>query len=251
MKAPGIETRYADHIAGLESDDLHIVFFTWPRALLGRSNIFHLHWPEQFVSNRGYVLSLASRVRSWMLLTRLRLSQTPVVRTLHSLTPHDDSTAASHRYQPIAKAFDRLTATDIHLVSEPELDRPQPRVSIPHGHYRRPLGIHGKADDLPGRLLYFGLIKKYKGVEMLLEVFSSVDDSDTVRALQAEAGSEWIFTFRAPLTAERLVEVMREADERRTLKPPALPERDWDVVRPPHRALYGRSASLAVVGEDV
>jgi len=176
MRPPGSETRYANHMAAVAGADIQVRFFNWRTAFGLGYDIFHLHWPEHFVGNRVGVRALAAEARTWALIIRLRALRTPVVRTLHNVVPHDASTSASRRYRRIAKAFDALTVADVLLVPEPNLDRRQERVRIPHGHYREAFAAHPKSNVSRGRIIYFGLIKQYKGLDTLLDAFGSIDD---------------------------------------------------------------------------
>jgi beta-1,4-mannosyltransferase len=47
-----------------------------------------------------------------------------------------------------------------------------------HGHYRDWFSTYRPATPTDGRLVYFGLLKEYKGVPELLAAFGDVDDAD-------------------------------------------------------------------------
>jgi beta-1,4-mannosyltransferase len=49
-------------------------------------------------------------------------------------------------------------------------------VTILHGHYKDRFKQHRLPERVAGRLLYFGLIRPYKGVESLIETFSRMPD---------------------------------------------------------------------------
>src|SRR5690606_18267527 len=48
--------------------------------------------------------------------------------------------------------------------------------TIPHGHYRSVFPPDPGTVPEPGRLVQFGLVRRYKGIERLLEVFASIQD---------------------------------------------------------------------------
>jgi beta-1,4-mannosyltransferase len=61
-------------------------------------------------------------------------------------------------------------------VPEPGRSLPSPHVLIPHGNYRQPFGTLPREFPQRGRILFFGIIRPYKGLERLLAVFQSMDD---------------------------------------------------------------------------
>ncbi len=179
MRRPDAETKYATHMAAVAGDDVEVAFFTWPRAILGRYDLFHLHWPEALVGHGRGVRLLASTLLSRLLRLRLRLARVPVVYTLHNREPHE---AMSPRQLRDRRAFERLAAIEIHLVPEPDRVTAAEAVAIPHGSYVEPHGAHPRSERVPGRALFFGLIRPYKGIEELLDAFAAVDeDGATLR----------------------------------------------------------------------
>ncbi|SEM84082.1 hypothetical protein [Cryobacterium luteum] len=142
--------------------------FTWRRALTGRYDVFHVHWPEILLQGRTPGRALAKRMLFRLLLARLRLRRTAVVRTLHNVRSHE---AAPRRDRRLLHAFDHRTTLWIRLnpftpVPEGALER-----TIPHGDYRDWYSNRTSAAPISGRLLYFGLIRAYKGVDGLVETF--------------------------------------------------------------------------------
>ena len=67
------------------SDGLTLRTFSWRRALLGRYDVFHVHWPEILVSGSTVPRTAVRQILTAVLLVRLRLTRTPVIRTLHNL----------------------------------------------------------------------------------------------------------------------------------------------------------------------
>lgn len=172
---PGSNTTYASHMDATRTDEVEPIFFSWSRALAGRYEVFHLHWPEHLLgtrpgARRWFRLSLV-----FLLIARLRIRDTPIVRTVHNLAPHDLSTA-TRSYRLVEGLLDRLTRVDIHLIEEPSRQPDRQVIYIPHGDYRLALGHHPRQQVEPGRLLFFGLLKSYKGLSNLLEAFKALDD---------------------------------------------------------------------------
>ncbi|MFV0373220.1 glycosyltransferase [Microbacterium sp.] len=156
-------------MTALEADGVEIRFFTWRAALFGRYDLFHLHWPEGLTSGGGSVKGQVTYALTRLLNARLRVTRTPVVRTLHNLRPHDAD--ITPRLRRVLDAFDSRTRMEIHLVPEADRGSGPPSMMIPHGSYVEPFAQYERAPSIPGRVLFFGLIRPYKGVEALLDAF--------------------------------------------------------------------------------
>src|SRR5690606_21946984 len=112
-----------------------------------------------------------ARVVATAVVKRLRRKHTPVVRTLHNITPH--RIRQSNSGERLRKALDDLTAAEVHLVpGDPHITQGAVHL-IPHGSYREPYA--GSSTDVPvsGRLLHFGRLEEYKGVPELLGAATS------------------------------------------------------------------------------
>lgn len=146
-----------------------VEFFSWGKALFGRYDVFHVHWPEFLLREHGrskpvqYGLFLA-------FIVRMATLRRPVVRTMHNLEPHE---GASSIERLLLGLLDRQTRMWIRLNATTEGRAPQ-TVTILHGHYRDWFATKVVPATVPGRLLYFGLIRPYKGVESLLESFRAI-----------------------------------------------------------------------------
>ncbi|MDD7963506.1 capsular polysaccharide synthesis protein [Microbacterium thalli] len=144
--------------------------FTWRRALFGTYDVFHLHWPEHLVTHKGRVSHLRA-VLLVLLTMRLQLSKTPVIRTVHNLTPHAT-------LDPLALAtvrlLERRAKRDIHMTAATRSKSAStvPSELIPHGHYRAEIDPSiNPTPATPTELLYFGPIHDYKGVDELVRIF--------------------------------------------------------------------------------
>jgi beta-1,4-mannosyltransferase len=72
----------------------------------------------------------------------------------------------------VLKLCDRWTTAWITLTPLTECPTDAPAVTIRHGHYRDWFAGHELPQPVTGRLLYFGLIRRYKGVLELLDVLA-------------------------------------------------------------------------------
>ncbi|MGV8881641.1 MAG: glycosyltransferase [Rhodoglobus sp.] len=217
MPAPDATTRYATHMAATEDLTVRPVFFTWTRALLGSYDRFHLHWPEHLVPGGGGLRIQIRRALAAMVIGRIARRRIPALRTLHNLTPHDasDTDTASRLH----RRLDTLTRVDIHLVDGDPIRPGVDAVLIPHGSYREPYAVHPLPARTEGRVLFFGMLKRYKGVAELLEAFQTVSggslrivgapaDHDVVEAVRRASANdprvtaEFGFIADAALAAE-------------------------------------------------
>lgn len=315
MPGPVGDTRYSSHMAAVESEQVGIEFFSWPRALLGRYDAFHLHWPEHLVGTGSGWRQKARTVLTRLLIMKLKLQRVPVVRTLHNLVPHDSRMSPTLR--SISEQFEALTVQEVHLVEEPGRRTTASTTLIPHGSYREPFGGLGRSEVVPGRVTYFGLLKKYKGIESLLAAFATlsddalslrvvgkpvdpdlkaaitrassddgrmsarfafvtdrelveevsaselivlpyeemhssgsvlvalsldrhvlIPDSPTGRALQQEAGSNWVSLYSGVLSGSDIEAALMLARRNEAGSRPDLSDREWTLVRERHRAVY-------------
>lgn len=155
-------------------DDVRTIYWSWSKAILGRYDIAHLHWPEALI-RRPQRLKRAARQSLFVLfLIRVSISQVKIVRTVHNSEPHELGGA-------LEKLLLRWCDRQVHkwILLNPAARRAdgERTIVIPHGHYRD----HYQGTHVPppveGRILYFGLIRPYKGVRELISTFSELDDS--------------------------------------------------------------------------
>ncbi len=154
-------------------EDVTTTCFSWHAALFGDYQVFHVHWPEHLIRDQNPMRRYARRVLFALLLVRLRAARIALVRTVHNESPHE---AMAYTDRRLLRSSDSLTAVWIRLNPRTVVPRPDQSVTIPHGHYRAWFSDHVVPDAVPGRLLFFGLIRPYKGVSRLLEAFSEIED---------------------------------------------------------------------------
>lgn len=154
-------------------DDVRIVNFSWRTALLGRYDVFHAHWPEILVAGHSKLKKAVRQVFFVLLLLKLSISRTPIVRTMHNLALPQ---GISRIEIALLQAFDRQTTLRILLNPATELPDGQASRTILHGHYRDWFASFPTAESIAGRITYFGLIRRYKNVEGLIKAFSQLAD---------------------------------------------------------------------------
>lgn len=179
LSPPNGTTRYVDQVVTGAPPEVSFRFFTWRRALQGALRggyqVFHVHWPEMIVRDDRRVRAFLQRRALRALMALLALRRIAIVRTIHNLRPHETGHSAE------ARVLDALDArTDLFIRLNPTTPAPEgsDTITILHGHYRDRFAQWPLPATVPGRILHFGLIRRYKGVETLLRVFRSLDRPD-------------------------------------------------------------------------
>ena len=224
------------------AEHVDVQSFSWRDALLGRFDVLHVHWPE-------VMLRSPSTWRRWLrrgalaaILLRVRLSERALVRTVHNPEPHE---LGSRLERDLLRLVDRWTTLFVLLVSDtPVPVVGAPHLVIPHGHYRDWFnGVAVPASE-PGRLAYVGLVRRYKGVEELLEVFGRTAADRPLWRLRIVGRSQ-----DAGLTAA--IEAAARIDGRITARLEYVPDADLadevgraDLVVLPYREMHNSGSAL-------
>lgn len=156
--------------------------FSWRRALLRPCSydVFHVHWPEYLV--RG-ALRPARFVAALSLLLLCSARRIPVVWTVHNTAPHESGNWFDRAFFAF---FRRSVSACIFLnrADMAEIDRLRTRAVtavIPHGHYRTWFRDAAPRRANAETLLFFGLLRPYKGIEDLISAFSGLTDRPQAR----------------------------------------------------------------------
>jgi beta-1,4-mannosyltransferase len=155
---------------------IQALHFTWRRAILGRYDVFHLHWPEVLLLGRTRPRTVARCLLFAVILLRIRVGRLALVRTLHEPEPHEAPSRIKRRLIALSTRWTTLWVT-LNEVTPPPSDAPT--VLAPIGHYRGWLPAPPSGDPVPGRLLYFGRIRRYKGLDSLVPAFLALPDQST------------------------------------------------------------------------
>ncbi|MCR2820017.1 glycosyltransferase [Microbacterium sp. zg.Y1090] len=156
--------------------DVEVIPFDYRSALWGRYDVAHLHWPELMMGGHRWIGRAARRTLTAAVIVRWRLTRTPVVRTMHNL---ERPTNIDRIDNWLLDRIDALTALDIRLNERTPQRSAVPGTVIPHGHYRDwfgPLRAGAETEPVSGRIVYAGLVRRYKGVEDLVAAFTGWDD---------------------------------------------------------------------------
>lgn len=167
-------TQLRDSLAATSGTDP--ICFRWRTALTGSFDVFHAHWPESLIEQRGAITTFGRRLLYAVFLARLKLLRIPVVRTVHNIAV---PAGISWYDKLVLKATERLTEVRIVLNQFTPVPPDSTSVLIEHGHYRDWFAKYSRRESVRGRFTFFGKIRRYKNVEGLIRVFRSLQTPST------------------------------------------------------------------------
>lgn len=228
------------------SDDVECLPFSWRSALTGSYDVFHVHWPDTLLAGRSWVTRSGKRVALAGLLLRLRLRGTPVVRTLHNIREPE----AWWLDRRLLRALDSQATVGIRINESTPEPAGMRSTLIPHGHYRDWYGGIPRADRVPGRLGYVGLIKPYKGVDALLDAYRGARAHDPSMSLDISGSPADDAVAESMRAAERelpgLDVTLRYVDETEFVD--AVTRATLIVL--PYRFMHNSGSALAALSLD-
>jgi len=178
--------------------------YSHKNALLEKYDIIHFHWPDGYINQKSLFKSLQRVITMMFILVITKLKGTRLVWTVHNVTPHDayHPTISKPFMRWFVKQCDGLIfmseeskASFFNLYSTKESTQ---YAIIPHGHYRTsypaPIDQHTAKIQLnlprdKKVLLFFGMIKPYKNIDMLMELFTRAELSDYVLVVAGNTDS--------------------------------------------------------------
>lgn len=175
LDPPDGTTKYVVQLTEGMPDDVALRYFSWKLAILGKYDVFHVHWPEFLIRSGSRMKTAMKVVAFFLLVARITVLRTPVVRTVHNLRPHEDG---SRLERILTRLLEKRTSLYIRLNETTETPPGVPTITILHGHYRDWFASEPKPAPVAGRVLNFGLIRPYKGVEELIEIIEKAPTSD-------------------------------------------------------------------------
>jgi beta-1,4-mannosyltransferase len=178
---------YLSQLVSAMPPQVHTSMFSWRRALLGRYDVFHVHWPENLLRGAPGLHRKAVRyLLVWLLIRRWALTRTALVRTLHNTDPHEGGSRAERR---ALAAIDAAVTLWICLNDSTPLPPTAASRVILHGDYSTWFDDVPREQPVVGRIVNFGLIRPYKGVEHLVGVFETVTEPGLSLAIVGAPGS--------------------------------------------------------------
>jgi beta-1,4-mannosyltransferase len=152
-----------------------IEYFSWRNVLLGKYDVIHIHWPDAMMRGASKRTTFQKQLLTATLLCRLALRKTAIVQTLHNARPHELSDSHFERF--LIRRLNRMTSISIAINDQtPRLSPSIPQVTILHGHYIEWFEKHERQRVTSGRIIFFGLIRRYKGVDRLIDEFRLLDN---------------------------------------------------------------------------
>jgi len=230
-----------------ELPEVEVRTFSWRRALLERHDVFHVHWPEILLQGRSRPKTAARRALTLLLLLRLWVARTAVVRTVHNVRPHE---GVARLDRLLLRAVDRRTALFVRLNDQTPVPTSAPAVDVPHGHYRDWFAGQERQAADPHRVAFVGRVLAYKNVDGLLAAFADAAATDSRARLDvAGAPAGDVDTDALRTAADRLPGVtLRLAhvadDELVTLVTGAA------LVVLPYREMHNSGAALLALSLD-
>lgn len=132
--------------------------------------MLHFHWPETLLGGSTRARALARRAFALALGIRLALTPVAVVRTVHNVDLPADARGWDRRY---LAWIERRTDHRIVLNECTVVPVGSTTTLIKHGHYRDWFAELPRLEPLPSTIVFVGLVRRYKGVEELLEAFEA------------------------------------------------------------------------------
>jgi len=177
----------------VETQGMAVENFTLARAVRGGYDLWHVHWPDDFLSYRSPVTAAAYVAAELVLMAGARQRGTRIVWTIHDLGPHESRHPWLERlfwraFLPLVDGTITLSAHARDAARErfPAL-RGVPNAVVPHGHYQPaypdPVPKEKARADLGGSkdaavAAYVGRIRPYKNVPALVRAFRGLEDED-------------------------------------------------------------------------
>lgn len=227
-----------------EAPGVEHIRFDRRRALLGRYDVLHFHWPETMLGGSTALRRTARRAFAIALAGRLALGRIAVVRTAHNIALPSDVSPWERRYLAwIERRVDHRIVLNEHTA----VPEGTTATLIKHGHYRDWFAPLPALEASPATIAFVGLVRRYKGVETLLDAFASTSASAPQLRLRI-AGNP------TGAAIEQEVRMRAEADRRVSLDLRYLSEADFantvmqsiGVVLP-YRAMHNSGSVLAAL----
>lgn len=179
--------------------------YSHKKAIFEKYDIVHFHWPDGYINHKSLFKAIQRALLLSLILLIVKIKGTRIVWTVHNVAPHDafHPTYSQFFMRWFAKQCDGLIfmseeskATFFNLYACK--DNIQYAI-IPHGHYRNsyPAPIDKTLAKsklcLPQEkhvLLFFGMIKPYKNIDLLMELFAQAKLYDYILVVAGNTDSE-------------------------------------------------------------
>jgi beta-1,4-mannosyltransferase len=220
-----------------------VVHFNFRTALFGRYEILHVHWPEILVQSKSGLKRLGKLFLLVSLIWLNRIRRVPHVWTVHNQKPHDGTTPVE---QFGLRLWARSCAKRVYLTRvglQSAADRKGVLIFLGEYNRVREDNLAYIKDAVPGRLITFGLLRRYKSLESLVEA---------VRLLPGDAGISLLLAGQ-PIPDEygALLASASHGDDRISLVPEFQTDAQLvekitssEIVVIPYTRVYNSAAAL-------
>lgn len=219
-------------------------WFSWRAAIFGRYDIFHVHWPEYLFDSGSPFKASVKALLGFALIMRLVIGNIPVVQTVHTQRPYEGVRRLAALQ---ARMLARRTVFRIYLNESDENDYSHGGVVL-LGRYEYPIerAINTANDE---RLLFFGQIREYKGIEELLKAFAGFEsESAALVIVGPPINPPYVAKVKALASHDPRVTV----DMRRLTNEELVATIDEAaLVVLPYRTMYNSSALLLALDRGV
>lgn len=241
---PDATTQYVDQLVGGAPTQVDYLYFSWRAALTARFDVFHLHWPEMTIRADNTWRAFVRRRALDLFLLRCRLQSIPIVRTLHNVGPHEQGSPAEERS---LRKYDKATTLFVKLNESTPVRDGSLSVTVPHGHYRSRFDALPRPAQVPGRVLYFGIVRPYKGVLDLVSAFAQVPGDDlSLRIVGAPSPGQAELVTEASAHDPRISLDLRYVEDSELVAEIA----EAQLVVFPYRQMHNSGALLAALSVD-
>lgn len=230
----------------------------WGDILKGRFDVFHFHWPDEYIAKPGAFQALKRIVTLFGVVGLIKLRGKKMIWTVHNIKPHQSYHAKLESF--CLKMF-VVCCNGLIYLSESSRASAQNHFQgwiqcksavIPHGHYRGYFGESPTQADARRKLgldankrvlMFFGQIKPYKNVLGLIEEFVKRGGDDVLLIVgSADAEMTKRLNFAAKGSAKIKLDLSFVPDS----KLPAYFAACDLVVLPFHKILNSGSAVMAL-----
>jgi glycosyltransferase involved in cell wall biosynthesis len=198
-----VRNPYCDLLYGnMKGFGVTVEGFTPRRALFGEYDVFHLHWPQYYLT-QSLMKAIIGAPAVLFLVAWRRFRGTRIIWTLHNLQTHQRYFPRAERWfgQILTRMLDGYISLNEFCECQARRLFPAlqsiPGAVIPHGDYRgsypatvskadarRHFGID--ADEM--LLLFFGTISPYKNVPHLIRTFRQARLKDSILFIAGHPG---------------------------------------------------------------
>lgn len=169
--------------------EVSVTYFSWRKAIFGKYDLLHLHWPEDLFRTRKPLIRVIKYTLFLFLYIRIKTFRIPVLWTVHNNSPHEGVTRTESLFLRLCMSMvdRRIFMSDAQRKMFSGSDA---GAVIRHGHYKGsyPAATVAPRNTRAKTILYFGFVRRYKGVEQLAEAFSSLMETRTDKVHLVIAG---------------------------------------------------------------